>query len=140
MSISIAPGVPKTKILCIVMVNKLWDKLGLWQKRLVIIVSIITSVTFLYPRVVNLKNQFIEYKDALTSLPVITNDVKNALEYIQVLNGILKAQMEKIEGEFYVTITDENEETKKVKADLRRANSKDIYIFVPDGKVNRYWN
>lgn len=116
----------------------LWDKISVWQKRLVVIVSIIASVTFLYPRYTGLRdeiNQIIEFQKQSRQ---IEKDLENLNGYIMVLSGILRSTLEAVDDKNYGVLLIDIPKNRLVEVKLRRTNNDDIFVFVPDGMIGVY--
>lgn len=117
---------------------KIWDNISLWQKRLVVIVSIIGSISFLYPKykVLNAEiKQIIEFQQHSKQ---IEKDIDNLNDYMMVLNGILRSSLVKIDNYNYGTVLNINGEKKLVEVKLRTTENNDKFVFVNDGNVGAY--
>lgn len=116
----------------------LWDKITVWQKRLVVIASIIASVSFLYPKYTSLMdeiNQVIEFQKQSRQ---IEKDLENLNGYIQVLGGILRSTLIAVDDRNYGTVIVENGKNRLVEVKLRKTKNNDIFVFVPDGMIGIY--
>ena len=117
----------------------LWDKIPSLGKNLTAIVLVITSVSYLYPKVESLVTKTSEYKTSLSQINQMRKDVENARNYIKVVQGILMSNMERVEPDknfgVYLTVDDK---IGWVPVFLYKANSGDIWAFVEDGKTGMY--
>lgn len=117
---------------------KFWDKISIWQKRLVLLVSIIASMSFLYPKYTILRdevNQVIEFQKQSKQ---IEQDLDNLNGYIKVLGGILRSSLEIVDGNHYGTLLNFNGINKLVEVKLRKTSHGDVFVFVPDGLIGIY--
>lgn len=121
------------------MAFKFWHNITIWQQRLVIIVSIIISISFLYPEYKSIKREIdviIEFQKHATQIEL---DIKNLNSYIKVLSGILKASLHKVNDKSYVVSMPTGHMPIMVNVKIRKTLSGNIYVFVPDDKVGVYF-
>jgi len=118
-------------------VTVLWDKLGDTSKKLSLLVAIIGSLTFLYPKIHSTYKVSKDYLEFLANGIEIKKDIDNLNQYHMVLSSILRANMEKVihDGHTkYGTYIN----GKLIPVKLRLSITGDIFVFVPDGKAGVY--
>lgn len=117
---------------------KFWDNITIWQKRLVIIASIIGSVSFMYPKYQSINTNIKQIIEFQQHSKQIEKDIENLNGYMMVLNGILRSSLVKIDDYNYGTVLDIDGEKKLVEVKLRITENFDKFVFVNDGHVGAY--
>lgn len=122
-------------------IKKSWDLLGQWAKRLTIAGSFIAGLVFLSPYV----NSLIVWGKDIVALRSTVNELRedvdilgvtqgNAIDYINVLNGLLRSNMYVVDDSHYFVY--QGDVKKDVR--LRKSLAEDVFVFVGDGKAGVY--
>lgn len=118
-------------------ITVLWDKLGDGSKKLSLLVAIIGSLTFLYPRVHATYKVSKDYLEFLANGIEIKKDIDNLNEYHLVLSSILRANMEKVvhngHSKYGTRVNG-----KLIPIHIRKSVTGDVFVFVADGKAGVY--
>lgn len=124
-------------------IRKGWDLLGLWNKRIIVIVGVISGTIYLTPKisfVVKTTSAFLRFQSNSLELE---KDVSDLVQYVDVLTGLLMANMLPIDDNKYCIYVDR----KRVYVQIREAFSGDKYIIITDGSTGKvksiyacYWN
>lgn len=124
--------------------KKLTDKMAKWQKILLLVSSIITSVVVIYPygkSAIDKMKIFIDFQRRATHIEQM---IDNHDKYIKVLTGILCSSLQPINDktygvELYVTNQyTKQKEVRVVEAKIRTTDIGDLFVFVDDGMSGMY--
>lgn len=114
-----------------------WDKIGSGSKKLSLLVAIIGSLIFIYPKIVSVYTVSKDYLEFLANGIEIKKDIDNLNQYHMVLSSIIRANMEKIEHDGHTKYGIYIDNT-LIPVKLRKSITEDIFVFVPDGKAGVY--
>jgi hypothetical protein len=119
--------------------TKVWNRLSSTQKKMAMIVGIIASVTYLYPKIIHCGKEIIDIVRFHNQREVYERQIRMLVNYIEVDKGLSRAQMDKADTlEWYVDLVINGKLEKEIKVDIRINRSGDYKIFVDDGNVGVY--
>lgn len=118
--------------------NKFWDKLSLFQKRVMLVVGVITATSFFYPIFVSAIQEMSSFIRFYKRRDYYEEQIRILRDYMEVDKGFSKAQMEKIDTTNRYVWVEINGKIKEIKADIRKQELGDYKIYVDDGDVGMY--
>jgi hypothetical protein len=122
-------------------ISNLWKKLGVFGQRLALVVLILGTLSKPTVIVINWIEDIVHMRKNVAELKIevalLKEQQSNAYDFMEVLIGVLRANMEKVDSlEYYVPL-----DFGDVNAYIHKANySADRYVFVNDSLARLYFS